>query len=472
VTQVDRLAAGCLLPSFPGVVVPEWVRRWLERGLGGITLFSYNVRDAGGLAELTGALRADAPQLLVATDEEGGDVTRLEAARGSSYPGNYALGVVDDVELTRAVAGAIARDLARAGVNLNLAPVADLNSNPRNPVIGVRSFGAEPELVARHVAAFVEGTQLQGVAACAKHFPGHGDTAEDSHRELPVVQGELEPALAPFRAAIAAGVRAVMTGHLVVPAFGGEPATVSRRLVGGLLRGELGFCGLVLSDALEMRGLSGSVGVEEGAVRALAAGVDALCLGHDVREDAVESVHAALVAAVRSGRLPLDRVAEAAARVGETAAWASAAATDAPGADVGLEAARRALRVHGEARVDRPPLVVELVPEANLAAGEAEHGLADVWPGAVGVQLHRPVADVRMLADKQPGRPLVVVVRDAARHGWQREAVHELLAVLAPPTVIVEVGLPGWHPPPSIPFVETAGAGRANLLAAAERLRA
>ena len=115
-------------------------------------------------------------------------MTRLEAEHGSSYPGNLALGAVDDVALTEAVAGAIAGELAAAGVNLNLAPVADANTNPRNPVIGVRSFGADPELVARHVAAFVTGTQRQGVAACAKHFPGHGDTAADSHRELPVIE--------------------------------------------------------------------------------------------------------------------------------------------------------------------------------------------------------------------------------------------------------------------------------------------
>jgi beta-N-acetylhexosaminidase len=471
VTEVDRLAAGCLLPSFPGVVVPGWVRRWLERGLGGVTLFAYNVDSADGVADLTAMLRAEAPELLVATDEEGGDVTRLEATRGSSYPGNYALGVVDDVELTRAVAGAMAGDLARAGVNLNLAPVADVNTNPLNPVIGVRSFGSDPSLVARHVAAFVDGTQRQGVAACAKHFPGHGDTAVDSHRELPLVQGELEPALAPFRAAIDAGVRAVMTGHLVVPSLGDEPATVSRRVVGGLLREQLGFGGLVVSDALEMRGLAGSVGVEEGAVRALAAGVDALCVGHDLHEDAVESVHVALVAAVRSGRLALDRVAEAAARVRETAAWALGTPAGSSGAAVGLAAARRALRVHGEARVDRPPLVVELVPEANVAAGAAEHGLADVWPGAVCVAVRAPVADVGAFAGQHPSRPLVLVVRDAARHEWQREVVQQLLAVRAP-AAIVEVGLPGWRPPPSVVHVETAGAGRANLLAAAERLRA
>ena len=159
--SVERLALGCLLPSFPGHEAPDWVLRRLEGGLGGVTLFADNVRDQTQLAALTARLRS-AGEILVALDEEGGDVTRLEAARGSSYPGNLALGAVDDVELTAGVAAAIAADLARVGVNMNLAPVADVNVNPRNPVIGVRSFGAEPELVARHVSAFVEGTQAQG----------------------------------------------------------------------------------------------------------------------------------------------------------------------------------------------------------------------------------------------------------------------------------------------------------------------
>ncbi len=250
-------------------------------------------------------------------------MTRLEAERGSSYPGNLALGAVDDVALTEAVASAIAGELAAAGVNLNLAPVADANTNPLNPVIGVRSFGAEPELVARHVAAFVTGTQRQGVAACAKHFPGHGDTAADSHRELPVLEGDLESALLPFRAAVAAGVRAVMPGHLLVPALDDAPASLSEPILSGLLRGELGFEGLVVTDALEMAAVSSTYGVEEAAVRALIAGADSLGLGHDLHEDAVERVHAAIVDAVRAGRLLEERLAEAAARVAALGQWAS-----------------------------------------------------------------------------------------------------------------------------------------------------
>lgn len=463
--SVERLAAGCLLPSFPGHEVPDWVLRRLEDGLGGITLFAYNVRSPGQLAALTARLR-DAGDVLVAIDEEGGDVTRLEAERGSSYPGNLALGAVDDVELTEEVAAAIAGELARAGVSMNFAPVADANTNPDNPVIGVRSFGADPELVARHVAAFVRGTQRQGVAACAKHFPGHGDTSVDSHVDLPVVGGDLEAALLPFRAAIGAGVRGVMTGHLLVPELDELPATLSRRIVTGLLREELGFDGLVVTDALEMRAISGGVGVEEAAVRALAAGVDALCAGHDLHEETVDALIRAISDAARSGRLPLERLEEAAGRVAATVRWASAAdAAGASGREVGAEAARRALRVHGSPSLERDPLVVELVPEANIAAGELVHGLADLWPGALGIRLDESTRDPAAVLAPAGDRPLVIVARDARRHEWQQAIIWGLLT-LRPEAVVIETGIPGG----TEAAIETYGAGRANLEAARDVL--
>jgi beta-N-acetylhexosaminidase len=240
------------LPPVPDAELPRRGRSrvgaaGLEDGLGGICLFAYNVGDR--LAELTASLREARPNVLIGIDEEGGDVTRLEVARGSSYPGNGALGVVDDIALTERIAASIGADLAAVGINLDFAPVADVNENPRNPVIGVRSFGADPELVARHVAAFVRGLQGQGVAACAKHFPGHGNTEGDSHLELPVVSGDVHPGLQPFGAAIEAGVGWVMAGHVLVPARD-EPATLGDPF--GELRGELGYRGLVISAAREM----------------------------------------------------------------------------------------------------------------------------------------------------------------------------------------------------------------------------
>jgi beta-N-acetylhexosaminidase len=457
--SLERLAAGCLLPSFPGLEPPDWALRWVERGLGGFTLFAYNVGSPEQLAGLTSRL-GEAGELLLAIDEEGGDVTRLEAAHGSSYPGNLALGAVDDAGLTADVGAAIAGDLARVGINLNLAPVADVNTNPDNPVIGVRSFGADPELVARHVAAFVDGTQRQGVAACAKHFPGHGDTAVDSHHDLPVVAGDLEAALLPFRAAVGAGVAAVMTGHLLVPELDDVPATLSRRIVAELLRGELGFDGLVIADALEMGAIARGVGVEAGAVQALAAGVDCLCIGHDLHEETVTSVVTALVDAVESGTLAAARLEEAAGRVRATAARFRPTANGAPGREVGALAASRAVRANGSSAGDAP-LVVELVPDANVAAGELAHGLADLWAGAEGVRLGS-AAGAAELAARANGRRVVLVVRDAARYAWQRE-----VAALVPGALVVETGLPGGLDAE----VETLGAGRVNLEAAVAALR-
>src|SRR5499427_8894571 len=207
--SLRRPAEGCLLPGFVGTRVPDWVLTRLQRGLGGAVLFARNVVDPEQVSRLTAELHTARPDALVAIDEEGGDVTRMEAATGSSYPGNLALGAAGDVDLTRAVAASLGAELAAAGIDLDLAPVADVNSNPDNPVIGVRSFGADADLVAVHTAAFVAGLQASGAGACVKHFPGHGDTAVDSHLDLPVVSGgpeELELALRPFRAAIAADV--------------------------------------------------------------------------------------------------------------------------------------------------------------------------------------------------------------------------------------------------------------------------
>ncbi len=211
----------------------------------------------------------------------------------------------------------IGAELSEVGVDLDFGPVADVNSNPLNPVIGVRSFGADPDLVARHVEAFVDGLQAAGVGACLKHFPGHGDTVADSHVALPVVAASVDVLgsreLVPFRAGVAAGAVAVMTSHVVVRALDpGQPATFSARAT-RLLRapdGEsgLGFQGLLVSDALDMQGASGEIGVPAAAVRALVAGVDLLCLGPHFVDDQVQAVMDAIVAAVHAGELSRDRL--------------------------------------------------------------------------------------------------------------------------------------------------------------------
>jgi len=474
---LERLASACILPGAAGLDAPDWLRREVADGLGGVVLFSRNVRDREQLARLTGALREARDDVLVGIDEEGGDVTRLEVDTGSSYPGNLALGAADDVELTERVAASIAADLVETGVNVDLAPVADVNTNPRNPVIGVRSFGSDPDLVARHVAAFVRGLQSAHVVACAKHFPGHGATETDSHLELPTVSAGLEELrrveLVPFAAAVAAGVRAIMTAHILVPSVDDAPATISRAHLNGLLREELGFDGLLITDALEMRAISATVGVERGAVLALAAGADALCLGHDLEGEAVEAVRRAIVEAVRSGELDEARLAGAAARVAAAGAWSREPARVSADSASGLDAARRALRVEGDVELRAPAFVVECVPERTMAADAARHGLGELIreaePGTVSVRVGADGADADALVAGADGRRIVLVVRDPERHTWERSLAEQLLSQ-RPDAVVVDIGYPSWAPPAAARIV-TFGGGRANLVAAAEQLR-
>lgn len=328
--NLQSLAATVLQPGFVGTTAPTWVRRWLGDGLGAVVLFARNVVDSDQVAALTATLRAERPDVIVAIDEEAGDVTRIESGLGSSRPGNLALGVVDDPALTEAVASDLGAELAALGITLNYAPDADVNSDPDNPVIGVRSFGADPARVARHTAAWVRGLQASGVAACAKHFPGHGDTRIDSHHDLPRIVGDrtrLDAVeLAPFRAALSAGVQAVMSGHLLVPVLDPDlPASLSRRILTGLLRDELGFAGVVVTDAVEMRAVADRYGFAGAAVRALAAGADAICVGGErADEDAAQQLRDAIVAAVVAGELPEERLVEAAKRVSLLASWTAA----------------------------------------------------------------------------------------------------------------------------------------------------
>ncbi|MEU8658123.1 glycoside hydrolase family 3 N-terminal domain-containing protein [Actinoplanes philippinensis] len=322
-----RLALRTLLAAFPGAVAPSWAGDLLLDGLAGHTLFGGNVVDPGQVADLTAQLRSARADVLIAIDEEGGDVTRLGHRTGSAYPGNAALGAAGNLDLTRRVYAAIGADLAAAGINLDLAPTVDVNTADDNPIIGTRSFGADPALVARHTAAAVTGLQSSGVAACAKHFPGHGATVTDSHLELPTVDVPLSLLrsrdLPPFAAAVEAGVQSVMSAHIRVPQLTGDgPATFSRSALNGLLRDELGFQGVIVTDALEMRGAAGAAGsIPRAAVAALAAGADLLCIGAVVTLELVEAVATEIATATRDGRLPLTRLENAAERTATLAAW-------------------------------------------------------------------------------------------------------------------------------------------------------
>jgi beta-N-acetylhexosaminidase len=481
VDALRGLALSTLLPAFYGPYPPDWALRLTEHGLAGFALFGYNIRDLDQVARLTSALRSVRPDLLIATDEEGGDVTRLCYAQGSPYPGNAALGVVDDPELTREIYRAIGGELAGVGINVDMAPAVDVNAVDDNPAIGTRSFGADAALVSRHAAAAVTGLQSAGVAACAKHFPGHGATAEDSHHDLPLVDAPLEllavRELPPFAAAIAAGVRAMMTAHIRVPVLtGDEPATFSPAVLNGLLRERLGFTGAVISDALEMRGASGAIGIPESAVRALIAGNDLLCFGGELPRspgmaEAIESTVDAITAAVRAGRLPEARLIDAANRSTALALQSRPLTAGVAEPELGLAAARRALRLEGvlPPGLDRA-LVVQLEPPATIAVGEVPWGLSPLIRGVHTLAAELASASIDEILSHGAGRPIVVVSRDTHRHAWARDLVAALGARHAQ-LVLVEMGWPGaWRPAGAAAYVATFGAARANARAVAELL--
>jgi beta-glucosidase-like glycosyl hydrolase len=475
--SLERLVNSALLVPFQGATPPRWVREGLERGVSGVTLFAINgnVPGAGELATLTAGLR-EAADPLVSIDEEGGDVTRLAHDTGSPYPGNAALGALDDTDATLRVHRSLGAELREAGINLDFAPCADVNTADDNPIIGTRAFGAEPGLVARHTAAAVTGLQEAGVAACAKHFPGHGATSQDSHLEVPTVDADLplleRRELVPFRAAIAAGVRSIMTGHLRVPALtGAAPATLSWAAITGLLRGTLRYDGPVVTDALDMRAASGTTGIPEAAVRALEAGADLLCLGSKEYEDSVRAIRERVMEAVRDGRLPGERLEQAAERVAGLKAWLATAGSPTVDRAAGQDAARRAISVTGSPRVSADPVVLELQVPSNIAVGPVPWGLGPWVADAVAIEAGEIAADPastgRFLA-RAKGRPLIIVVRDAHRHPAHRALVSALLSA-RPDAILVEMGLPVWRPA-SAAYVATYGATRANARAAAEVL--
>ncbi|WP_051549330.1 glycoside hydrolase family 3 N-terminal domain-containing protein [Nocardioides sp. URHA0032] len=449
--SLDRLGLQVLLPGFPGTTLPaDWADLFGE-GLGGACLFGSNTADGpAAVADLTAAIRAIAPDAVVAVDEEGGDVTRLHATTGSPVLGPAALGAADDLALTRATGHAIGTELAAAGIDLDLGPVADVNTDPANPVIGTRSFGADPAHAAAHVVAWVEGLQAAGVAACAKHFPGHGDTAQDSHLELPTVDVPLAVLeareLVPFAAAVRCGIASVMTSHIVVPAVDPVlPATLSAPVL-GLLRERMRYDGVIVSDALDMAGACAGRGIPEAAVLSLLAGADLLCIGADKDTGLVREIQAAIAAAVRTGRLPEARLRDAVDRIARMPRGAGT-----PGRlDIAaqLVGARAATTVEGELPDLRGAEVVSVATAANIAVGEVPWGLA-------------PDRVVRPGQHVAVDRSVVLQVRDAHR----RPEIDVTGAA-----VVVEWGWPGPYDG-GPPRICTRGYSRPGAVVVEELLR-
>ncbi|WP_062291769.1 glycoside hydrolase family 3 protein [Demequina phytophila] len=441
-----------LMPGFVGYTLPGWLEARLRDGLGGVCLFAANVESPAQLRALTDAIHAANPRAIVSIDEEGGDVSRLYQAVGSPFPGNAVLGRMDDAAVTEAVAARVGAELAEAGVDLTLAPDVDVNADPRNPVIGIRSFGTDPDLVSRHSAAWVAGVQSRGVSACAKHFPGHGDTAQDSHHSLPTVTADAatlrERDLPPFVAAIDAGAATVMTSHIMLPALDPElPATFSRLILEDLLRGELGFDGVIVTDALDMQGASGGRGIPAAAVLALAGGADLLCLGSVNPDEEIGEVAAAIAAAVADGALDAARVIEASARCAALGASHAARRTAAssPAPQIVDAAAVRATFAVDDAALalvaqDRPRAWLRLEPAANMAVGPAPWGpfAAGVTPTAT---LGPDGDPASFAAAVPPGALAVIVGKDNHRHPWALSAIDAVRE--RGDAVVVDMGWPG-----------------------------
>lgn len=480
--------------------------------LGGVTLFARNVVDPVQVSALTRDLQsiADPVPLFISADQEGGTVVRITDG-ATIFPGSMALGATGDVGLARRVAEAQARELLAIGVNMNLAPVVDVNTNPRNPVIGVRAFGSDPAAVARFGAATVEGLQGAGVSAVAKHFPGHGDTSVDSHLDLPLVPHPTERLARtewpPFQAAMRAQVDGIMAAHLALPAVEPRrdlPATLSRSVLTGLLRDRLGYTGLILTDALDMGAIKRSRSAAEAAVQSFEAGADMLLVAGILQEDRDRLAEAprALLEAVRSGRIAGTRLDASVLRVLETKAKrgllpGGGQAPPRPSLDVvgssehralALDVARRAVTlVRDEARVLPIPAgarVLVVAPEMGgrtLAEDDtAAPGLAAAIRRAGGAARVEVVAvepvpsagsAVRAARLAQDADVVVLGTYDLARSTEQQSLARALASTGRP---VVGVALRGPYDASAAPeigtFLAVYGDRPVQLAAAAEAL--
>ena len=324
--EFERQAARCVFVGIQGTTPAPAELELVRRGVGGVILFARNVVEPGQVAELARSLKAAAPgPLLICVDQEGGRVQRLRPPDWTAWPSMRRLGEIDQqggldgtngTVIAEGVGEMIARELSASGIDLDFAPVLDVDTNPDNPVIGDRSFSRDPRRVARLGVALAQGLERSGVASCAKHYPGHGDTSQDSHLTLPRLAHDekrlWEVELVPFVAAARAGIASVMTAHVRFETFDRLPATLSPVAL-RLLRQDIGFRGCCISDDLEMRAISDIWGIPDAAELSITAGCDAVLVSHTLQHqhDAID----AIARGARAGPLPRERLAEAASRV-------------------------------------------------------------------------------------------------------------------------------------------------------------
>lgn len=318
-TELFRQCARLFVVGFPGLTPDRPLEGLIADGVAGVILFKRNVESSAQVASLVRALKTTAGRpLLASVDQEGGRVARLRGAPFTTLPPMRDIGRTGDAALATRVGRLLAYEVRALGFDVDFAPVLDVDTNPANPVIGDRSLSRDPHEVARLGVALAQGLEAGGVASCGKHFPGHGDTAKDSHLDLPSLPHSLqrlrEVELVPFAAFARAGLASLMTAHVIFDALDpGVPATMSAKVLDALLRRELGYDGVVVSDDLEMKAIADHFSIERAVVEGLKAGVDLFLVCHhaDLQRSAIEAV----VRAVEAGEVSRERLAQALARV-------------------------------------------------------------------------------------------------------------------------------------------------------------
>jgi beta-N-acetylhexosaminidase len=439
----DQLILSTFSPGFGGTSIPEWIKPWLDNGLGSITLFGSNTPTLESTHQLIQELRSYNEDLVIAIDEEGGDVTRLFVREGSRYPTPALLGKCDDEELTYSSYRSLGTLLRELGVNLSYAPVADVVAVHNNPIVGVRSFGTTADLVSRHVVQAVAGLQDSGVGACIKHFPGHGAVVEDSHHSLPRIKmskADYEAGhVSPFRNAIARGVSAVMVGHLVVDELDAhKPASLSSKVQGEYLRGSLGFNGLIVTDALDMGALGGVPRIHESALQALLAGSNLLCFsGLGDQSQIVEASFVRIKDALKSGEIKSDYLAGIASPVRDFNSKILVSTEEK--SEVDFDNLALGMHKSGSVNIKSPDInLIEIGTKPTIAAGDVSWGIhRELRAAGVKFEIHASDSESALKSEKQ----LVVAFRDAYRDS-QLLATLQNLQKRKPDAIFIDMGWP------------------------------
>lgn len=440
-TDIDRLILSTFSPGFGGAVVPEWIKPWLENGLGSVTLFASNTPNFETASNLISEIRSYNPDVLIAIDEEGGDVTRLFVREGSRYPTPALLGQCDDEDLTFRSYSSMGAILKSLGVDITYAPVADVVAYENNPIVGVRSFGMSSDVVNRHVLRAVQGLQSSGVSACVKHFPGHGAVLEDSHHDLPRIKlskNDYERVhIEPFKNAIASGVSAVMIGHLIAECLDPNlPASLSSKILRDYLRSELGFKGLIVTDALDMGAIGGPTKIHESALNALTAGADLLCFsGMGDQSQFVVNSFEWIQSAFNRGEISEDSFIESSQRIGEIRVKNLESTKVEQNID--YKELISGFEVLGDVELSSSAInLVEIGTKPTIAAGDVSWGIHRELR-SVGITCEIHASDAENLASKK----LVVAFRDAYRDGPLLATLNRLNQRF-PDAIFIDMGWP------------------------------